>query len=186
MIRIPQAEGIDRMLEQLHLLEGAEYARHVERIARRAEFHLLEGEANIFVAGGEGDDDFTNQLNAARKAVALGYKVFILPNPKGIRTPDFIFERKGTYRIYDLKTISGKASVDNRLKESVGQTNRVILNMTTDYKAGKLARSIMRYFERYSDGIEVVVFRGNKKISITRQTVADKNFVVTFSKKYYK
>ena len=177
---------ITQMLAQLHVLTGAEYSRQVERIARRAEFHLLEGETNIFVVGGEKDDDFINQLNAARKAVAQGYKVFILPNPKGIRTPDFIFERKGTFRIYDLKTISGKASVDNRLKESIGQTNRVILNITTDYKAGKLARSIMSYFEKYGDGIEVVVFRGSKKISITRQTVADKNFVVTFSKKYYK
>ena len=37
--------------------------------------------------------------------------------------------RKGFTRMYDLKTISGKASVSNRLAESVGQTNRVILNM---------------------------------------------------------
>jgi hypothetical protein len=115
-----------------------------------------------------------------------GYRVFVLPNPKGIRTADFIFERKGTYRMYDLKTISGKGSVDSRLRESMGQANRVLLNLATDYKAGKLSRSIMRYFEKYGEGIEIMVFRGNKKISITRQMATDRNFVIAFSKKYYK
>ena len=36
-------------------------------------------------------------------------------NPKGIRTADFIFERKGVYKMFDLKTITGRSSVDNRL-----------------------------------------------------------------------
>ena len=65
-------------------------------------------------------------LSDARKAVEHGYRVFILPNPKGIRTADFIFERKGVYKMFDLKTISGRNFVDNRLKESIGQTNHVV------------------------------------------------------------
>ena len=173
-------------LAKLHLLTGAEFSRQVERIALRGEFHPLEGETDIYTAGGETSEDFENQLNAARKAVSHGYKVFILPNPKGIRTPDFILERKGIYRIYDLKTIEGKSSVDNRLSESIGQTNRVLLNMNTDYKAGKLSRSIKRYFENYNDGLEVIVLKGNKIISVTRQMAKDKDFVIAFSKKYYK
>ena len=173
-------------LAKLHELTGAEFSRQVERIALRNEFYPLEGETDIYITGGETDDDFENQLNAARKAVMHGYRVFILPNPKGIRTADFIFERKGTYRMYDLKTISGKGSVDSRLRESMGHANRVLLNLATDYKAGKLSRSIMRYFEKYGEGIEIMVFRGNKKISITRQMATDRNFVIAFSKKYYK
>ena len=122
-------------LAKLHELTGAEFSRQVERIALRNEFRPLEGETDIYISGGETSDDFENQLKAARKAVMHGYRVFILPNPKGIRTADFIFERKGTYRMYDLKTISGKGSVDSRLSESMGQTNRVVLNISTDYKA---------------------------------------------------
>lgn len=179
-------DNITDELAKLHELTGAEFSRQVERIALRNEFYPLEGETDIYITGGETGDDFENQLNAARKAVLHGYRVFILPNPKAIRTADFIFERKGTYRVYDLKTISGKGSVDSRLSESMGQSNRVLLNIATDYKAGKLARSVIRYFEKYSEGIEIMVFRGNKKISITRQMVADRNFVIAFSKKYYK
>ncbi len=173
-------------LAKLHVLSGAEFSRQVERIALRKEFHPLEGETDIFIAGGELRNDFDNLLNAARKAVEHGYRVFILPNPKGIRTADFIFERKGIFRIYDLKTVIGKGSVDNRLSESIGQTNRVALNINTDYKAGKLARSIKTYFERYPNGLEILVFKRNKIISVTRQMVRDKNFIISFSKKYYK
>ena len=104
-------------LAKLHTLKGADYSRQVERIARMGNFHPVEGESAIYSTGSEGESDYSNLLNAARKAVAHGYKVYILPNPSGIRTPDFIFERKGTYRPYDLKTISGKASVSNRLEE---------------------------------------------------------------------
>ena len=173
-------------LAKLHVLAGAEFSRQVERIAYRKEFHLLEGETNIFIAGSIQHDDFESLMKAAHKAVEHGYRVFILPNPKGIRTADFIFERKGIYKIYDLKTITGKSSLDNRLAESIGQTNRVVLNIETDYKAGKLARSVRNYFERYQDGLEVIVFKRNKMISVTRQMVKDKNFIITFSKKYYK
>ena len=53
------------------------------------------------------------------------------PLPKGFRTADFIFERKGVYKMFDLKTIFGSNSVDNRLSESVHQTNCVLLHMAT-------------------------------------------------------
>ena len=102
----------------------------------------MEGETNIFSAISEQSDDFDNLINAARKAVAHGYRVYILPNPQGIRTADYIFERKGVYKMFDLKTITGKSSVDNRLSESIGQTNRVLLNIVADYNLGTLLRDI--------------------------------------------
>ena len=173
-------------LSLLHSLEGADFSKQVARIARRNEFIPVENEKNIFAVRGFQDRDYANLLSAARKAVAFGYSVYILPNPKDFRTADFIFERKGIYRVYDLKTVVGKGSVDSRLAESIGQTNRVLLNITTDYNAGKLARSIIRYFENHAGALEVIVFKGHKKIVVTRQTVLDRNFVISFSKKYYK
>lgn len=88
--------------------------------------------------------------------------------------------------MFDLKTITGKGSVDNRLAESIGQSNRVLLNIATDYRAGLLARAILSYFEHSQEACEVVVMKANKYISVTRQTIVDKNFIISFSKKYYK
>lgn len=131
-------------------------------------------------------EDYDNLLNAARKAVEHGYRVFILPNPKGIRTADFIFERKGVYRMYDLKTVIGRSSVDNRLKESIGQTNRVLLNMAVDYNPRHLAIAIKRYFEQNLNAVEVLIFKGNKMTSIIREDTETFVFIRNFMMKYNK
>ena len=138
--------GMADELQELHYLKGARFIYQLKLIINYGEFHPVEGETDIYSAISEQSDDFDNLINAARKAAEHGYRVYILPNPKGIRTADFIFERKGVYKMFDLKTITGKNSVDNRLSESIGQTNRVLLHMTADYNPGTLARSIKRFF----------------------------------------
>ena len=173
-------------LAKLHVLKGADYSRQVERIARMGDFHPVQNEPGIYSVGSESENDYSNLLNAAHKAVTHGYKVYILPNPSGTRTPDFIFERKGTFRPYDLKTISGKASVSNRLEESIDQSNRVLLNITTEYSPSSLARSIKQYFEHNNDALEVLVFKGGKSISVSREMSQSKSFYGLFMKKYSK
>ena len=178
--------GIAIDLQELHYLHGARFVNLLKLITYYGDFHPVEGEMGIFSTGGENSEDYANLLNAARKAVEHGYRVFILPNPKDIRTADFIFERKGVYKMFDLKTITGKNSVDNRLSESVGQTNRVLLHMTADYNPGTLARSIRRYFELNPFAREVLVYKGKKQISITRKSLEDVNFFRTFIRRYTK
>ena len=173
-------------LQELHYLRGAQFINQLKLIVYYGEFHPVEGETNIFSAISEQSDDFDNLINAARKAVEHGYRVYILPNPKGIRTADFIFERKGVFKLFDLKTITGKNSVENRLSDSVGQTNRVLLHMTADYNPGTLARSIKRYFELNPYAREVLVYKGKKQISVTRKSLEDTNFFRTFIRRYTK
>lgn len=173
-------------LAKLHTLSGSAYSKQVECIARRGRFFPVEGEPNVYAAIGDGGEDYDRLLNAAHKAVAHGFTVYILPNPSGTRTPDFIFERKGTYRPYDLKTLVGKASASNRFEESIGQSNRVLINVTSDYSPSLLARNVRRHFERNADAIEVLVFKGRKSISVSRELSQSKSFYGLFMKKYSK
>lgn len=117
---------------------------------------------------------------------ARGGAVCRTPNPKSIRTADFIFERKGVYKMFDLKTISGKNSIDNRLSESIGQTNRVLLHMTVEYNPSALARSIKRFFESNPNAKEVLVFKSKKYLSVTRKSLEDSRFFQTFIRRYIK
>ncbi len=156
------SRDISEQLADLHSLKGAGFISMLKEITLQRAFSPLERENNIYTTGSTKEDDYENLLNAARKAVVHGYKVFILPNPKGIRTADFIFERKGVYRLYDLKTVSGKNSVDNRLKESIGQSNRILLNMAVNYSPRHLAMAIKRYFELNQNALEVLIFKGAK------------------------
>ena len=101
--------GMADELQELHYLKGAKFINQLKLIIYYGEFRPVDGETNIFSAISEQSDDFDNLINAARKAVAHGNRVYILPNPRGIRTADFIFENKGIFKMYDLKTISEKS-----------------------------------------------------------------------------
>ena len=82
------ANDITSELAKLHRLTGADYSRQVECIAKRKEFRPLATDKDIFTTGGEQSDDYDNLLLAARKAVEFGYRVYLLPNPTEIRTPN--------------------------------------------------------------------------------------------------
>ena len=110
--------------------------------------------------------------------------VYILPNPHDFRTADFIFERKNVFKLFDLKTISGKSIVGSRLIESIGQANRVLLNMTIDYSSSSLARSIKMYFEKSDEALEVLIFKGKKMVSITRDLTLSPQYYNIFMKRY--
>ena len=182
----PPVRDLNTLLQDLHVAFGSGFVWTLKQITLHNEFKPIPDEINIYGVGGEASEDYENLLNAARKAVEHGYKVFILPNPKDIRTADFIFERKGVYKMFDLKTIVGKNSIDNRLTESMGQANRVLLNIIVDYNPSSLARSIKRYFEYNMNACEVLVFKGKKQISVTRKSLDDKRFFQTFIKRYIK
>ena len=176
--------GFADELQELHFLKGAHFISHLRFIVYEGDFQPIEGETNIFSAISEQSSDYDNLLNAAHKAVEHGNKVYILPNPKGVRTADFIFERKGIYKMYDLKTISGKASLGNRLIESIGQTNHVLINVCTEYNARLMAIQIRNYFIANSEAIEVLVYKGKKVISVTRRFVENPMYLMMFRRKY--
>ena len=171
-------------LAKLHELRGAEFSRQVELIANMRLFHIVKGEVNIYSAGSEQDNDYDNLIKAAHKLIKYGYRVFLLPNPKNGRTPDMIIERKGTYRIYDLKTITGESSAINRLKESIGQCNHIIMNMAVNYDARQLGKDIRQFFVLNPNAIEVMIFKGGRQMIIKRGYALSQNFVKVFMMRY--
>ena len=172
-------------LARLHVLKGADFVKQLKMLAHLNIFKPIENEKNIFAADASHHEDFDALLDAARKAVAHGNKVYILPNPKGIRTADFIFENKGIYKLYDLKTVSGKTSLENRLIESIGQTNHVLINVRTTYNIRLMATQIKNYFEANPEAVEVLIFKGKQMYTIKRIFALQKTFIIDF-RKYYR
>jgi hypothetical protein len=173
-------------LARLHILKGADFVKQLKLITNFSGFRPINGEEGVYTMGGENSEDYENLLYTAHKAVSFGYRVFILPNPKGFRTADYIFERKGVYKLFDLKTIIGRNSASNRLRESIGQTNHVILNMMTDYEPRLLAKDVQLYFEANRDAREVLIIKGNKFLSVSRRFVEGKDYIKMFMKRYLK
>ena len=73
-----------------------------------------------------------------------------------------------------------------QLLDSIGQTNRVLLNMTTDYNARLLASEIKAYFESNQDALEVLIFKGKKVLPVNRIQVQSPDFNRVFRKRYEK
>lgn len=181
-----QISDIAYELHRLSTLTGKSFVRQLELITQYKGFIPIEGESSIFHIGMEQDKDYQSLIDAARKAVDQGYSVYILPNPRNCRTADFIFKKKSSYTMYDLKTVSGKGSVGTQLLDSIGQSNRVLLNITSDYNARLLAADIRTYFESNRQAVEVLLFKGKKTISVNRYAVQSPLFHKQFRKKYEK
>ena len=180
----PLSRNIDSILSDLQTARGAAFVTLLKEITKHPAYSVLKSDPNIYTIGGERGEDYDNLLNAARKAVEHGYRVFILPNPKGFRRADFVFERKGVYKMFDLKTITGKNSVGTRLVESIGQSNRVLLNMPSGYNTRLLAADIKTYFELNEAALEVLIFKGKSELSIYRRFVSNSRFYSEFKKTY--
>ena len=86
--------------------------------------------------------------------------------------------------MFDLKTIFGKASAGTRLKESIGQTNHVVLNMAVDYDPRLLAKNIQSYFEANQEAREVLILKGSKFLSVSRRFVEGADYIKMFIKRY--
>ena len=170
------------MVKQLGSLQGAEYAKQAMLITRHKRFERIE--KHIYSATGKGGD-YDRLISAARKAVEWGYDVYLLPNPGGTASADFILVKRGVYKVFELKTISGKSSVGNRLFSSREQARRVFLNMSGNYNTRNLAADIKAYFEQNDKALEVLVVAGGKKVSIERDFALSKTFYQTF-RKYFR
>ena len=177
---------ISSELAKLKTLRGSDFVGQLKTIAARREFRPYEDNPNIFIVGGERDADFINLINAALKVVEHGYRVYLLPNPLDFRTADFILERRGIFKLFDLKTISGKTIVGSRLIESIGLSNRVMLNMTIEYNTRLLAADIRMYFETYSDALEVMILKGKKVVSVDRSDAFHSSYYRIFKKRFEK
>lgn len=82
----------------------------------------------------------------------------------------------------DIYSVGGE--VANSLEDSIGQCNRILLNLTIEYNTRSLAFAIKRYFEINQDAIEVLIFKGGKHISVDRTIAMRDGFLFRFKKFY--
>ena len=122
------------------------------------------------------------QVSALISPYILATPTFFRDKPQ--EHPQFLSQNEYFRRI--IWSYQSKNSVGNRLKESIGQTNRVLINMTADYNPSELARRIKHYFEYNPNAKEVLIFKGKKQISVTVKSLEDRKFFQTFIRRYTK
>lgn len=182
-----ERRDIHKAMENLKGLSKSQHREQLIAISQMKSFKPMKDYKGVFIHATDSKDaDLKNLKDAAGKAVKHKYTVYILPNLKGVSSADFIFERKGFYAVYELKTIEGKNSADNRLGDSGEQANRTLLNMATEYDPRGLAKAIKGYFNGNKEAEEVLIFKDKEEISVKRKRVQSKDFVKQFVKEYRK
>ena len=58
--------------------------------------------------------------------------------------------------------------------------------MATDYEPRQLAKDVQYYFESNKDAREVLILKGNKFLSVSRQFVEGRYYIKMFMKRYLK
>lgn len=174
------SSDVTALLKKLHTAKGTEYNQTLQEICQSKIFKPMAEMKGVYWTGSETDFDLDRLKAAAKKAVSFGNKVYMLPNPNSTRSADFIFVKKGIYKDYDLKTVVGKGSVGDNLMSSIGQTRRVLLNMTTDYNPRSLASDIKRYFEANKNATEVLIYKSKRQISIHKELANHGGFIKEF------
>ena len=181
-LRMTASNDITELLKSLHEKHGADYIQTLRDIVSMRIFKPSD-KRNIYSAIDEKSADYQNLFACAIKLADHGFDVFILPNPGSTRSGDYILKKKNYIGLYDLKTITGDNSIENRLSESIGQTKRVILNITTRYNPRKIFQSLQEYYKN-KETLEVKIIKGNELIEVDRKMAKAPNFEKKFRKLY--
>jgi hypothetical protein len=124
--------------------------------------------------------EYNDNMNAARTLNRLGYDVFMLPKLSYSKSPDFILQKGKMLYIYELKTIYGESSLENRLNTGSLQSDRIILNIVGQASSRYVASTIKNFYLRNKHIKEIKVLLGGKPIDIYRNQIERKNFIKMF------
>ena len=134
-------------------------------------FAMCQGENDL-----PSSDEFPGNLSLARKLMANGYDVYMLGNPNGIRSADFIATKKNMLYYLEGKTMNGKGSLDELLSKASSQSERVVIDIIGTDDTRYIVREIKNVFAHNLSLLEVVLFNGSRMISVNRRRLGRKDF----------
>lgn len=181
---VTERPKLHELLRSLPKMKGLEHVKVLHAITQKKIFEKVE--EHIYTAISKEAEDYDRLKDAADKAAAQDFDVYMLPNPPGITTADFIFKRKNFISLVELKTISGKATADSQLAAGNEQAPNIMLNITGNYPTSRLATDIKHHFEHNKVARKVIVAKGNKFLQIKRKQTASKNFTKDFRRQLEK
>jgi hypothetical protein len=128
--------------------------------------------------------EYNDNMNAAKTLNRLGYNVFMLPKLLNSKSPDFLLQKNKMIYLYELKTVYGENSLENRLNTGALQSDRIILNIVGHATSRYVADTIKKFYQRNRYIKEINVLLGGKPIDVRYKHVIQKNFTKTFMDKW--
>ena len=122
-----------------------------------------------------------NNLQIAQKFVANGYEVYLLSNPKGTKSADFIIRKRNCLYYVEGKTYSGGSALSSQLDHGAKQADRLVVNFIGNAGINRISYYIKTTFEHNDNLRCVYIFKGSRLIFIKRNDTLMKKFPKTFA-----
>ena len=126
--------------------------------------------------------EIPNNLQIAQKFVDNGYDVFMLSNPKGTKSADFIIRKRNCLYYVEGKTSSGGSSLVHRFEKGAEQADRIVINLTGARRGKSFLSEIKSAFEANENLQVIYIFKASRLIFIKRNEALSKSFLQTLSK----
>lgn len=139
-------------------------------------FTLYENQYNEILKTGE----IPNNLQIAQKFVMNGYDVFLLSNPKGTKSADFIIRKRNCLYYVEGKTSSGGSSLVHRFEKAAGQADRIAVNFTQIPSFHDIYTQVKKGFEHNQNVKDFFIFKGSRLILISKKMAESKRFDINF------
>ena len=127
-----------------------------------------------------------NNLQIAQKFMMNGYDVFLLSNPKGTKSADFIIRKKNILFYVEGKTSTGGSSLVHRFDNGAEQADRIAINFIGYPKASEIIEIINSTFYNQANVNELFLFKGKRLITVSRDFCNSKHFENAFYKLWTK
>ncbi len=181
-----ELKGITLLLDNLHHQTGKKRLKTLNEIIKSSSFkpYVEDGAVvrGMFRSDNAKDDDLKRISIAGKVLVRKGYEVYILPNPGSIKSADVIAVKKKFIADFDLKTISGKNGIDNRLSGVAEQASRALIRYEQKQNHRAAAKAIQQYFKGSDNVKEIWILKGDEIICIDRNFAVQKDFIQEYFK----
>lgn len=145
---------------------------------------------SIYTLNPEELDVPTNQkelpknLAMAQKMVRNGYDAYLLSNPHGMKSADFVFVKNGKVYYMEGKLSTGKNSFSHNLSDASTQSERILIDVASLRNSKKIAKELMDAFNNNDRLQGIKLLKGGREISVTRSRISKKNFQYDFKREW--
>ena len=128
------------------------------------------------------DLELSKNIQMAKKMANNGYDCYLLSNPHGTKSADFLFVKDGKVLYTEGKLSTGKNSLGHNLSKGGSQSERLLIDLTGTKDTNYISARLEEAFENNDNLKEVMLLKGGRLISVKATDVRNKSFQNKFKK----
>ncbi|MGN0186638.1 MAG: hypothetical protein ACI392_02695, partial [Paludibacteraceae bacterium] len=128
------------------------------------------------------ENEIPKNIHLASKIANSGYDVFLVPNIGGSVSADFIIKNKNHYIYAEGKITNGKVGIQNAINNGSAQAKLIIIDVQTNIPVNSIVEQLKIGFNTNKSISEVLLYKGGRKIVVSRQIIKSKSFESDFRK----